>query len=134
MNARPRNRSSGFTLLEVIVCIIVASILGAVFVQYMGTSVAESGRPVLRLGNQLNLEQIMEDMTTDYKYLMAASPAPPLPAFKSRVESRRYGSYTLDYCGYIQFTTSGAEVPGGDQVLKVTISQGGQKMTSLFTR
>ncbi|MFP4474900.1 MAG: type II secretion system protein [Desulfatibacillaceae bacterium] len=131
---RRTGRQSGFTLLEVILAIIMASILGAVFVQYMGSSLAQSGRPLMRLGDRLTLEQIVENMTADYKGLMATSPTPPLATFKSRVESGTYGTYTLDHCGYVGFTSSGAETSGGDTVLKVTVSRGDQKITALFTR
>jgi prepilin-type N-terminal cleavage/methylation domain-containing protein len=139
----------GFTLLEVIVTIVIAAIMGVFFVQFVGTSVIHSADPVLRVQNLSRTTHIMEYMTADYKRL-AATQSNFLSIFKDYVAYGYsttkpagyegypyYGSYQIVYNDYIKFV-SGAEQPETDpanqRVLKVTIRGGDQTVTALFTR
>ena len=74
----------GFTLLEVIVSLIVASILAAMLASFMGTAVVQSANPVVLAQNGAYLNQIMENMGAEYKYLMKTS-ATPLTTFITNV-------------------------------------------------
>jgi len=130
----------GFTLVEIIVAIVVASIIGAMFVQYMGTSLFESVRPVIGVQERLTIDQVMENMTVDYKKLLSESET-PLQTFKGNVENGNvsgndpyYGPYTLDYNDYVTFDGNGNESTGGDRILKVTVSSHEQRLTTLFTK
>jgi prepilin-type N-terminal cleavage/methylation domain-containing protein len=140
---------SGFTLLEVIVTIVIAAIMGIFFVQFVGTSVIQSADPVLRVQNLSRTTHIMEYMTADYKRL-AATQSNFLSIFKDYVGYGNmttkptgyegypyYGSYQVVYNDYIKFV-SGAEQPETDpanqRVLKVTIRGGDQAVTALFIR
>ena len=138
------NRSqNGFTLVEVIITILVASILGLIFLQFMGTSMTGSVEPVIRVQNAFTIEQIMEKMTADYKKLMAESTT-PLATFKTHVQGGNseandpyFGPYTVVYNNYITFNESGVQVSeSGDRVFKVTIADvnGEQRLTALFTK
>jgi prepilin-type N-terminal cleavage/methylation domain-containing protein len=133
----------GFTLIEVIVTIVVASILGVMFLQFMGTSMTGSVEPVIRVQNAFTIEQVMEKMTADYKKLMVESTT-PLATFKTHVENGHnegndpyFGPYTGVYINYITFNESGVQVSeSGDRILKVTIADvnGEQRLTALFTK
>ena len=148
---RPRRGSGqgGFTLLEVIVTIAIAAIMGVFFAQFVSTSAIHSADPVLRVQNLSRTTHIMEYMTADYKRL-AATQSNFLAIFKNYVGYGYttakpagyegypyYGSYQVVYNDYIKFV-SGAEQPDTDpasqRVLKVTIRGGDQTVTALFTR
>ena len=132
----------GFTLIEVIVTIVVASILGVMFLQYMGTSMTGSVEPVIRVQSAFTIKQVMEKMTADYKKLMALTT--PLATFKTHVQGGNneandpyFGPYTVVYNNYITFTENGVQVSeSGDRILKVTIADvnGEQRLTTLFTK
>ena len=133
----------GFTLIEIIVTIIVASILGVMFLQYMGTNVTGSMEPVIRVQNAFTIEQVIEKITADYKKLMVESTT-PLATFKTHVQGGNneandpyFGPYTVVYNNYITFNESGVQVSeSGDKILKVTIADvnGEQRLTALFTK
>lgn len=148
---KPRTVSGhgGFTLLEVIVTIVIAAIMGVFFAQFVGTSVIHSTDPVYRMQNLSGTTHIMEYMTADYKRL-AATQSNFLSIFKDYVGYGYmttkptgyegypyYGSYQIVYNDYIKFV-SGVEQPETDpanqRVLKVTIRRGDQTVTALFTR
>lgn len=140
----PEPRSAcecGFTLLEVIVVLVVASILGSLLVEFMGTSVIRSGNPLVMVQSEFSLNEVMEKMTADYKKLIAEN-ATPLTTFKTYVENGNvasntpyYGQYTVT-TKYITFDVNNTEnaSASGDKVLKVTISDHGQTLTALFTK
>jgi prepilin-type N-terminal cleavage/methylation domain-containing protein len=140
----------GFTLLEVIVTIVIAAIMGVFFVQFVGTSVIHSADPVYRTQNLSGTTHIMEYMTADYKRL-AATQSNFLSIFKDYVGYGNtttkpsgyegypnYGTYEVLCNKYVRFNASGVEETDPDQlsgrVLKVTIRRGDQTITALFTR
>ena len=149
---RGKARQAGFTLLEIIVTIIVAAIMGVFMVQFLGTAVIHSVDPLVRVQNASSVNQIMEYMTADYKKL-ASTQQSFLSTFKDYVTNGRlsagrpagypyYGDYTILCNKYVTFDAhdaqhywqqnDGNQVSG--QMLKVTIRLGDQTATALFTR
>jgi len=138
-------KNQGFTLLEVVITLIVGSILGAILVQFMGTSMKNSFEPVIMVQNANGALEIMEKLNSDYKMRLMTSTDDPLGDFKLDVESGMnpplapvIGHYTVNETKYITFT-GGVEDAAPDpaahpNVLKVTITHGGQSLTSLFTK
>ena len=134
----------GFTLIEVIVSLIVASILGAMLVSFMGSNVMQSGNPVLLAQNGAYLNQIIENMSADYKYLMATS-ATPLTTFIANVGAEttsqsRYADASHPYTvvnNHRIFFPSGSPVTeqtdNAGKILKVTIQYRTLSVTVLFT-
>lgn len=129
-----RNSGKGFTLLEVIVTIVVAAIMGALLVQFMGTSMIQSARPVTQVQQVCSLNAVMEQIAADHKKLLAEDSA-PLEALKANIENNNYGGYSCQ-TGYIRFAGGDevADLTGSDRVLKVRITSGDQVLTSLFTK
>jgi len=131
----------GLTLLEIIVSLIVAAVMGAMLVQFMGTSMVKSAKPISRLQEGFVLNDAMENMTADYKRLLAADSS-PLATLKGYIDSGGtvgsdpyYGSYTPT-TGFILFS-GGNEVEdtgGTNRLLKVTLTKEGQSITTLFTK
>lgn len=139
-----KGRNRGFTLLEVIIALVVASILAAMLVSFMGSGVVQSVNPVLQARNGAYLNQIMENMTADYKYLMSTD-ATPLNTFSTRVgdvnASRTQYSdaqhpYTIVEKHRISFpsgSTVTEQVNANGKILKVTIRYQDLTLTALFT-
>ena len=61
------SKQQGFTLLEVLVTMVVASILGVILFQFMCTGMRRSFEPIRMAQNGFELNQIMEKMNADYK-------------------------------------------------------------------
>jgi prepilin-type N-terminal cleavage/methylation domain-containing protein len=58
--------SKGFTLVEIIVTLVAAGILGAIFIQYMGTALDASWNAVEIVRDESNGERLMEQIIADY--------------------------------------------------------------------
>ncbi|MFC1884017.1 type II secretion system protein [Thermodesulfobacteriota bacterium] len=136
-----KHGNKGFTLLEVVITLVVAAILATILMQFMGTSLTRSAEPLVLLQEGLELGEIMEKMTADYKRLLATDSA-PLESFKSNIEngnvegnSPYFGSYSIE-TKYISFTggTEVEDTSGENLVLKVIIGAGDQKLVALFTK
>jgi len=135
-------KNQGFTLLEVVITLIVGSILGAILVQFMGTSMKNSFEPVIMVQNGNGVYEIMEKMNSDYKMRLMTSTGDPLADFRSDVDNGNiitsdpyFGEYART-TQYIIFDNFGNEVPDitALRILKVSITHGGQSLTALFTR
>jgi type II secretory pathway pseudopilin PulG len=136
----------GLTILEIIVTIVVAAILGTVLVQVMSTSLTRSAVPITLLQDTYSINQIIEVMTADYEELYYYDEENlkkyDISTLKSYIENGNvssntpyYGPYSLDSIGYIEFDASYNEIAsGGDRILKVTVSSNNQSLTVLFTK
>ncbi len=71
MKSYLKNHQAGFTLIEVIVTLVLASVIAAMLSSFFGTSLTRSGEPVQRLMNSTNLQQVMENIVSDYNRLHA---------------------------------------------------------------
>jgi len=137
---------NGFTLLEVIIAMIVAAILGAILLEFMGHMVQKSYQPVAMARENMALNEIVEKMNADYKKRLFLSPY-PLVGFKSDVEAGNtalplpyYGDYSVT-TSWIAFDGTGQEIadtnptdPFHQRILKVTVVKGQHEITTLYTR
>lgn len=139
----------GFTLVEIIVTIVVAAILGAMFLQVMETNLTGSVGPLIRVQDTFTLNEVMEKITADYKKLTIEDQT-PLATLKSRIGNKDeevtngiYGSYTVKYNDYILFNDDDGDSiydevhddgSGGNKILKVAVLIGDERLTSLFTK
>ena len=146
-----KNRSRGFTLLEVIITLIVASILGTILISYMGTVMTGSAQLPYRQVQVYEMNQVMDNITADYLSLVALYPSldvlPDLER-KIRLKTGNYGTYTptTSWITYSQTNVAippvATDTPGATGAstgyLKVTIAPvtGGTGVThtALFTR
>jgi prepilin-type N-terminal cleavage/methylation domain-containing protein len=141
MSMEMKHNERGFTLLEIIVTLIVAAILGAMFVQFMGTSLTQSANVVVSTHGQQQLNQVMENITADYKRLLTTS-STPLTALAANVgaegtsQNNAYGLYDVIVNHRITFTSSNPATEQADangKIQKITIRHKGQNLTALFT-
>lgn len=119
----------GFTLIEIIATIMMAGILSAIFIQFMGTALMRSGDSVNIVRDEASIEGLMEEIISDYlKEINNNSPENAL----STIKAKNYGSdVTMEY---IQFDGSGNEIPGSTNSLKITIQATGHKLTAILTK
>lgn len=135
-------RNNGFTLLEIILVLVIASILGVMMVQFVRTSSLFAVKPAIWFKNQTILHEMMEKTTTEYKRQIEADTL-TLAALKTYVltdsEIKNYVSTTQT--GYITFsslvnkTYSSSSVSvsqGSSSVLIITLIAGDQSLRSLF--
>lgn len=141
-----KDAQSGFTLLEVIIAMIVASILGAILLEFMGHTVQKSYEPIAMARENMELNEIVEKMNADYKKRLLLSPD-PLVGFKTDVETGNttsplpyYGDYSVT-TSWIAFDGAGQEIadtnpidPFHQRILKVTVVRGQHEVTTLYTR
>ncbi len=129
MKMSRRRGNSGFTLIEAIIVIVAAAILGAMMFTYSSTALMKSSQPLHHATKAFALQKVMENILTDYnlnyksnlvgiktKIASAASQQPPPTG---------YGPYTLVFNDYIKFVGNAETsiVVGVDpqNLLKVTI-------------
>ena len=62
-----KKSTAGFTLIETIVTLVVAAILGIFFYTFIGTSIYKSHLPMENLISANDLNQVMENIRADYK-------------------------------------------------------------------
>ncbi|HQG65332.1 MAG TPA: type II secretion system protein [Smithella sp.] len=133
----------GFTLIEVIAALIVAGILGAMLVSFLGTGMMHSADPVILAKNGAYLNEVMESMVADYKRLQTSNPGPTgLQTFRERVvstEPRYYGSgytATADWItigsGANVTATAGSCSGTSNCNLQVSVSYMGLTVTDIF--
>lgn len=139
----PVSDSQGFTLLEIIMTLVVAVILGTILVQYMSTSLTRSTEPITQVQQAYSLNQIVEFMTADYESLLKTE-SDPLGTLKTHIEGGNnsenipyYGDYSQT-TAYIKFPGTGgletADATGDNNVLKAVITSDNQSITVLFTK
>ena len=117
--------SKGFTLVEVIVTIMAAGILGAIFIQFMGTALNSSWNAVEIVRDESDAEKVMEQIIADYVANINSDPDATLNHIATT-----YNGQTIDgiriTTRYIDFDGSGNEVAAGlSDNLKVELKASG---------
>ena len=125
--------SGGFTLVEVIVTIMMAAIMGAFFIQYMGTAMSRSVVAIENVRDEADAEKLMEQIVADY--VAEINKTDPTEAL-STIKGKNYGpSVTMTY---ITFNSGGVEQalvpPNTSNTLKVMVRAPGNSLTTLLTQ
>jgi len=120
---RIRRAEKGFTLIEVIITIVIAAILGSFLVTFM-SSVPKSVNPVIQTQNLAAAQLVMEKITADYERYIRGETGAPV-----------WGNIGLGYVTNSDATTS-INVYGSNPVdftlREVTVTAGDQKLVSYF--
>ena len=128
----------GFTLLEVIATMMMASILFSMVTVYFSYSIQQSALPVVQLNQSLALSQTAERITAHYRSDMTAD----LNILKNNlsVNPNQYGQdYTVVTSAFVKFQ-GGNDVPIADgdpqNLLKIKIREDHthETITLLFTQ
>jgi prepilin-type N-terminal cleavage/methylation domain-containing protein len=122
----------GFTLVEVIVTIIAAGILGAIFINFMGTAMSKSTRALDNVRDEVAAEALMEQIVADYVFEI--NKTDPSSALET-IRVKNYGPNVTK--NYIDFNSSGTEqtvtLPSTSNTLKVIVQAPGNNLTTLLT-
>ena len=127
----PLGSQAGFSLLEVIVTLVVASILAVLMVQFAGTALLRSADPVEKVRDEADVEAIMEKIISDYVKEINSDPANALSTLK---DINDYGANVT--MSYIEFDSAGLEAvppPAVSDTLKVSIQGAGYSLATLLT-
>jgi len=129
--------SRGFSLIEVIVVIMVASVLFAMMFSYFGTTILESSEPVIRLNQTLSLTQTAERITAHYRQ----DPSRLYKLKKNLTKNpsqygQDYSIVTNEFIKFIGYNDVPAKGGDPENILKVKIRQDqtNETITLLFTK
>lgn len=127
-----RLSSSGFTLIEVIITLVVASILGTILVQVMGTNYSGSAQNLLSGREGFEVREQLESITKDYRLWLTDYPNQSIVDFKTGYVDSYSG--TLNVNGVLNEIDSGND--GNIGILQVTVSasDNSRSLTAVFTR
>ena len=142
MNSKIDN--NGFTLIELIVVIIIASIFGTMMYQYIHTSTVRSFEQISTLDKSLKLHEIVENITSDYSDQYTTD----LTGLQTSIgitegsdQNNDYGVYKVIHNRFIKFISNSEQTaliddPEYGEVLKVTIEStfSGEKLTVLYNQ
>lgn len=137
--------SKGFTLIEVIISIMVMAIAAAALLKIYGTAFTGSAVPAGEVQSQYNMIQRMETITSQYRNAVTnntsftsscvvdSTNTFTLAAFKSNcIDGTRFVDSTNT--GFITLTDTTNSYTTQSSILQVALTDGKQKLTSLFTQ
>ncbi len=112
--------AKGFTLVEIIVTLVAAGILGAIFIHFMGTALDASWNAVEIVRDEAGTEGVMEQIVVDFVEAMNSDPDTALGTLVTNNTNGNYGPNVT--MAYIDFDVAGNEVAAGlSDNLKVVI-------------
>jgi prepilin-type N-terminal cleavage/methylation domain-containing protein len=123
---------SGFTLVEVIITLLVAVILGAIMMQYSGSALTQSSTPIKRLKINTALQAVADQIIGAFRQV-APSDSAAWINFQSTIgaagtdQNNAYGEYRVLFNDFIQFDAAGNEITdvygtAPEDTLKVVIA------------
>ena len=132
MRAFGHSSSKGFTLVEVIITLLVAVILGGILLQYLGSAVTRSSTPLKRAVSNAALGTTVENMIGAFRQT-APSDSGSWSDFRSTIgavgtaQNNPYGEYRVLFNDFIQFDAAGNEMAdvygtAPDDILKIVIA------------
>jgi len=134
--SKKRLNRKGFTLVEVIVTILAAAILGAIFINYMGTAMSQSARAIDYVRGEADAEATLEWIVADYVFEINRDYTNALDNIKKYVDQeKRYGDKVS--VGYVIFDINGIvgnDTTGSNSTLKVVVAAAGNDLTTLLTK
>jgi prepilin-type N-terminal cleavage/methylation domain-containing protein len=126
--------ADGFTILEIIVTITIAAILGTIAIQFSSTSLSMSASTVNRIQKGYALNAAMEEVTRDYRVWLENSPGEPISEFETAVLAK-YGAYVdtsktgTDSSYYIDATEDVTI-----DLFHLTLTDGKQSLVTIFSK
>ena len=127
---RSINSQNGFTLVEIIITVLAAGIMGAVFINLMGTALSDSWRSVEMVRDEADGVRIMEQIIAEFVEATNSGDPDPL----NTIFINDYGSNVTKE--YIRFETSGNAVVDTEEnstALRVTVQATGKNLTNILT-
>jgi len=136
MTRAHHHATAGFSLLELIVTIVVAAILGSLMVQFSGTALIGVADSVTVVRGEATAKGVLEHIISDYVQAVNSTPDTALATIVTNIDSNVYGTAVTITRNYTDFTAGGAEVspsPADSETLKVTVQGEGHSLTVLLS-
>ena len=136
-------RQHGFTLVEIIITLIAAGILGTIFINLMGTALSDSWNSVEMVRNEAKVVRKMEQIIAVYVEEINSNPSTALTTVYNNINGGIYNETPPDDPYIITVTSqyiifvSGAEQPGDpatDNTIKVTVQSGDSRLTTILSQ
>ena len=132
MRSMAPESKTGFTLVEVIITLLVAVILGAIMMQYSGSALTQSSTPIKRLKINTALQAVADQIIGAFRQA-APSDGAAWSIFQSGIgaagtdQNNAYGEYRVLFNDFIQFDAAGNEIAdvygtAPEDTLKVVIA------------
>lgn len=121
----------GFTLIEVIIALMLAALMGTILVQYTATNLGATAESLLAVENNSRAVRLMESITRDYRNWLENHPDATIADFRAIVENDP--DYAPVQTEIVSPGVLRADDPA-DSILLVTVEAGERKLTSLFTK
>lgn len=123
---------AGFTLVEIIITLLVAVILGAIMMQYSGSALTQSSTPLKRLKINTALQAVADQIIGAFRQA-APSDSAAWSVFQSSIgaagtdQNNAYGEYRVLFNDFVQFDAAGNEITdvygtAPEDTLKVVIA------------
>ena len=126
--------ASGFSLVEVIATILAAAILGAIFINFMGTAMSRSVRSMEMVQGEADAESVLERIIADYVLRTNQNSATALDLTERAINVQRiYGSRAS--ARYVSYTNGVEDGTAANQrTLKVTVDAAGNDLIVLLAQ
>jgi prepilin-type N-terminal cleavage/methylation domain-containing protein len=137
MKRKSERSSSGFTLIEVIVSIIIVAILGTFLVSYMAGGITKSSLLINTVKQEFEIFKVMEQITADYQKKVPSSSS-ELLSFESNITSEYNTNGVTVSCAFINIDRTDGTFSSSDStnglILRVMLQKGDQSIAAFFTR
>jgi type II secretory pathway pseudopilin PulG len=135
------NQTSGFTLIELAITIVLAGFAMIMILPYFQSGIINrpDRQPAQWLQEAMTIQRVMENINGAYgkslKNTAALNTLSTAVGTVGNSYTNQYGTYRVLENGFITFNTAGNEQSGGTAMLKVTICDPtrGYQLTQLFT-
>ena len=133
----------GFTLIEIIISLIVAGIMGAILVTFTGTALQRSSKGAFDMVEFYRRNQILDNITADYRANIIHRTDTALNVLVTDIAAGNYddpgfASVTAQYIAYTTSSPPVEQTTTGGGYLKVTVTPAsgidGVDMVVLYTK
>jgi hypothetical protein len=126
--------ASGFSLVEVIATVLVTAILGAIFINFMGTSMSRSVRSMEMVQGEADAESVLERITADFVLKMNQSSGTALDLMEKAINVQKLYGATVS-ARYVSYTNGVEDGTAANQrTLKVTVAASGNDLIVLLAQ
>jgi prepilin-type N-terminal cleavage/methylation domain-containing protein len=135
------NRSSGFTLIELVATIAIAGVVMVMILPYFQSGITDSHRPARWLQDAVTVQRAMESINGAYGRIVTKDNT-ALQTLSNNIGpagssfNNVFGTYAVLENLFITFNSAGTEQNGGTVMLKISLcspTTPGHQLTQLFT-
>jgi prepilin-type N-terminal cleavage/methylation domain-containing protein len=119
----------GFTLIEIIITLLIASILGTMVFTYLNGAVTKSSQSIFWEEETQILATVMDNITADYRDALSSV----TPINISSILNQYASDLDSSTVTHTQFDANGTESGSSPTIVKVIITKGDHKLMSIFT-